>query len=60
MTVLVQANSQIRKTTQEVKKAMAEQSRAARDILKAAQTIKDQANQVRKATVEQARRLRRR
>ena len=40
---LVQANAQIRKTTQEVKKAMAEQARAARDILKAAQNTRDQA-----------------
>ena len=39
--------------THEVKKAMAEQARAARDILKAAQSTKEQAAQVRKATPEQ-------
>ena len=49
-TTLVQANAQVRKTSHEVKKAMAEQTRAARDILKAAQSTKEQAAQVRKAT----------
>ena len=53
VTTLVQANTQVRKTSHEVKKAMAEQTRAARDILKAAQNTKEQASQVRKATQEQ-------
>ena len=44
----------MRKIAQEVTKAMNEQSRAARDVMKAAQNTTKLAGQVRKATAEQA------
>ena len=46
--------AQMRKIAQEVTKAVAEQGRAARDIIKAAQATTKLAAQVRKATAEQA------
>ncbi len=52
---LVQATGQMRKIAQEIAKAVAEQGRAARDVIKAAQsTIEGWPSQVRKATGEQA------
>ena len=53
-TPIVQGTAQMRKVAQEVTKAVTEQGRASRDIMKAAQATSRLAADVRKATAEQA------